>query len=173
MFMDFDYIATYAESQESATAEPWKTYWKHFKNLARNTGTNFPVSPPTEKYTCINGTIGHFFLQSISTKIDMVKYHDTCAPKYCEFMVEPTVNLTFLIGVVIGVAGSISGFLKSFCGAMAAFESRKKNNKEVDDETTAEGGNNIEMTNPNALANWQKHLLQWWCKCIDIISIVF
>lgn len=68
----------------------------------------------------------YFYLKSLETGIDMKKYHTICAPKYCEFLEKQDINIAFLLGVIIGVAGSISAFCKASCGALAKRGIKKK-----------------------------------------------
>ena len=70
--------------------------------------------------------MNNFFLKKIQTGIDMDEYHTACAPKYCEYLEKQQLNTAFLLGVIFGVAGTISAFCKGFCGVFARSGVKKK-----------------------------------------------
>ena len=116
------------ESDKATTLEPWKSFWRKFRELGENTGVELPKSwfETTPKYKTMSAVIENFFLKKIETGIDMDKYHTACAPKYCEYLEKQKLNMAFLLGIIFGVAGTISAFCKGLCGVFARSGVKKK-----------------------------------------------
>ena len=128
MVNKMDAIAEYAKSESARTLEPWKSFWSKFRELGENSGLESPESwyATTQKYSIMSQAMNNFFLKKIQTGIDMDEYHTACAPKYCEYLEKQQLNTAFLLGVIFGVAGTISAFCKGFCGVFARSGVKKK-----------------------------------------------
>ncbi len=145
-YSSFNDIGKYMTQKiASRSADLTRTFFQHFNDLANNNGILLPMSweykPLKPKYTNFVDATQHFFLKKIETKIDIKKYHEVCAPKYCEYLEKQELNLSFLLGVIVGVAGSISAFYKAIFGACT----NRGAHKSVESSDSSKTGNGLQQ----------------------------
>ena len=154
MTKDFKYIKSFAKAQMDDTAKGsrlWKKFWEFFLQLAEN----------DRGYKNFGYAQASFFLQTQNTQINETAYHEACRPSHCQYLEKSRINLYVIVGVIVGVAGTMSAILRLVCEKCAHFRIEKDMNHHhlpavASDATSNINNNNNNTTNARRVNNSSK-----------------
>eukprot|EP00943_MAST-04B_sp_MAST-4B-sp1_P006977 g6977.t1 len=117
MTKNFDDIKdfTLAKLKTYEKGDVWRHFWEMFHELASN----------DKGYLNFGHAQASFFMKSSGTFVNETAYHTACRPSHCQFLEKSRVNIYFIVGVLVGIAGTMSEVLRVICEKMAHYQIEK------------------------------------------------
>ena len=109
MTKDFSKLKVYAQQEKESSSGMWKVFWAYLYELSEN----------TQGYDNFGAAQANFFIQEKRSAINETAYHAACRPSHCQYLRKTKINLWVIIGVIVGVAGTISEILRLLCEKLA------------------------------------------------------